>query len=469
MKSGEKDIIKNKIQSFEADVPDFNSLFSNEELDNCTLKNSLSRVKSFSSDNIPEYNVLFPKKGLLIKFRKISIAASAAAAVIILLLLAGSNLFTNKQVSTNIASVKEDGFTVEEQAEKIDGEKIKALENIHPAAIAKNTRKTISSPQKSASLIPVQKNLQNLKKDSIKTDKKTTPLQNDKGLSKCDIPDTITENKTAKIADREIISDSEYATISVEEAYKIAKEKEKKKRKGLIKKLNTGINLNRGSNLLSFLNTINGKNSLRSNDGGSSIFDGSSSPLRTATSSKNEWKMPDNLSETTLKKYKAEYDMPFSFGLSLSFPLFSIFNLNTGLYYTYLHAETKGETTDSKNFTLDQNLHYIGIPAQISARIHEGNRLGLYVGFGGALEKGITGKQRCKIDGESTWTSSQEIEGFQPVVTGSIGLTYRITKPIFIYVEPALNYYPDTDQPISTRTDQPYNFNINIGVRYSFK
>ena len=47
-----------------------------------------------------------------------------------------------------------------------------------------------------------------------------------------------------------------------------------------------------------------------------------------------------------------------------------------------------------------------------------------------------------------------------------IGLEYRIWDFMGIYVDPRLTYFFDCDQPYSVRTEQPLQFNLELGFRF---
>ncbi|MDR1585598.1 MAG: hypothetical protein LBS07_05435, partial [Prevotellaceae bacterium] len=50
----------------------------------------------------------------------------------------------------------------------------------------------------------------------------------------------------------------------------------------------------------------------------------------------------------------------------------------------------------------------------------------------------------------------------------SMGTSYKIYRNLGLYIEPSLVYCFDNNQPISIRTRQPLNININIGLQYKF-
>lgn len=261
---------------------------------------------------------------------------------------------------------------------------------------------------------------------------------------------------------------------SVEEAYAEAKVKKADKKR---ERLALGTNLNSSNRLLSLLNTkttdtypLQGLS--HSYSAAYSTLEGATSRLvTTEEASDNTWVIPSNLvnNNVALNQYKAVYSLPISVGLSVSFPLYKHVNIITGLNYSYLSATISGETSDL-SFELKQELHYVGIPLKIAFNFLDLGHFGVYAAVGGALEKGLSGVQHSNVDrtdgNESHWDNSQKVYGFQTSLTGQLGVTYELSKTFNLYFEPGVTYFNPGDQPISSRTEEPYNFNIGLGLRY---
>lgn len=268
-------------------------------------------------------------------------------------------------------------------------------------------------------------------------------------------------------------SNSDLAVVyerSVEEAYAAARSIRKRSVKH--EKMTFGANFNRANRLLSLVNTKSADayslQAIANNytSGYSSLEGTSTSLLRNATVSRNAWETPENLSSSVLAEYGTVYSLPINMGLSVSFPLFRNFEIQTGLNYTYMFGSTSGVTSSTSSFNLKQELHYIGIPVKISLNFFKRGSFGLYAAFGGAIEKGLAGVQKSHVDGEDDWESSQKIYGFQPSLTGLLGISYQLNKTFNLYVEPGTSFFVSNDQPISSRTEEPFNFNLGIGLRY---
>ncbi len=262
--------------------------------------------------------------------------------------------------------------------------------------------------------------------------------------------------------------------VKVEDAYAQAKlTKNRLKRE----KIQAGLNVNGGNRLLSFVNTNQGSDPLLSTSSesnkGLTVLEGAHGvSLRSSVASRNEWKAPDNIPPSSLANYEATYSLPINVGLSLSIPISSLMELQTGCYYTYMQSKTEGMAGIS-SFTLRRELHYIGIPVRLAFKIYQYRRLRVYMALGGAIEKGLTGTQNSTVvtqNGDiTTWTGSQSVYGVQPATNGLAGISYEYPSGISFFLEPGASYCFKTDQPVSIRTEEPFSFNLGLGLRYRLK
>ena len=252
---------------------------------------------------------------------------------------------------------------------------------------------------------------------------------------------------------------------SIEEAYAEARQQ---KTKPFSRRISYGARFTQNSSLLASVTpsgtTASPMSSLVSSYGNVG--------LRSATP-KNEWKTPQNLTESQLMAYKPMYRYPLSVGLEVGIPLSSLFTLHTGLTYTYLSSEISGGQENASLWTLQQALHYVGIPLSLAINVFDSDRWRFYAALGGGLEKGICGTQRSMVrksfdDAYSTEITRQAVQGVQPYAAASLGLSYTFSSDWALYLAPGLNYYFDTDQPMSIRTKKPLNLNVSAGFRRLF-
>lgn len=271
----------------------------------------------------------------------------------------------------------------------------------------------------------------------------------------------------------EAVASESSATVyerSIEEAYAEARRQKAASRKAK-RRVSYGFSFSQNNGLLASTSPMNQNSAMN----GSPLMAASShyaSVSLRSTVSKNEWKVPENLSAGQLNAYTPIFHYPMTFGFSLEIPLSELLSIQTGLTYTYLFSEIHGNQEDASRWTLDQSLHYVGIPLQLAIDIVNHRSWRLYAGLGGGLEKGICGVQQSVLrhshtDEVSTASTIQSVYGIQPYTSASFGLSYTFASRWQLYLQPAVNYYLDADQPMSIRTKKPLSLNLSAGIRFS--
>ena len=163
---------------------------------------------------------------------------------------------------------------------------------------------------------------------------------------------------------------------------------------------------------------------------------------------------------------EAKHDLPLSVGVTLVKPLNRIFSLESGLVYTYLKSEYF--RPGSTNYRGILQLHYLGIPLNVRAKLLDQPKWNLYLSAGGMVEKGLRSSYVQEITNELATTNTaikSGIEGVQWSVNGALGVDYKIRKDLSLFVEPKLTYYLLNNQPRSARTEQPLTIGLNGGLR----
>lgn len=451
-KIDETDILKKKLDSFEAKVPDFDGFFSDEELGDVMLSTILKSKLNNHKAKAPLFEELIDSKPVMIPLYKRlmpvwRIAAAAVACLAFFLLLPEITRMDDEVIS---------------MANK---------ETVQKTIIKKNVRQAIPEKKFYAQALQTPSDIK-----SIVVTGSESPVKGNKKSEKT-AQTSVKQDITEKIpsSGKDIYLENEY---SVEQAYAQARERKLKDEKG---KIRAGLNVNGGNRLLSFVNTRQSssfplQSTLNNYSQGLSTLTASATPqvyhlLRSASISQNTWKeIPSNYNlSSVLQSLEASYSLPVNFGITVSYPLSSIFEIQSGLTYTYLSGVTSGKSGSTK-FSLEQELHYIGLPLRLAVNFHKYQKLGLYASFGGAIEKGLSGRQHLDVDNNGVtkvWESRQEIHGIQPVIGCQLGASYEIAPSLLLYVEPGANYYIPNDQPISSRTEERFNFNLGFGLRFS--
>lgn len=173
-------------------------------------------------------------------------------------------------------------------------------------------------------------------------------------------------------------------------------------------------------------------------------------------------------SNTTVK-----HRQPVRAGVTVRYNFTKCWGIETGIVYSYLSSRM--ETTESQyKSTTEQKLHYIGIPVRASWSFLNREHVSLYLSAGGMLEKCIAGNATTDyiLNGNSISSNKDNIsiKPLQWSVNASAGVQWNITGNIGIYAEPGISYHFDDRSNISTAyKEKPLNFNIEIGLRFSFE
>lgn len=178
----------------------------------------------------------------------------------------------------------------------------------------------------------------------------------------------------------------------------------------------------------------------------------------------------NNLSEGEVNS-DVEHKMPVTFGASLRFDLDDKWAIETGLTYTLLSSDLRSGGKSSY-IEQEQRLHYVGIPLKLNRNIWSNRRFEVYASAGGAVEKCVSGKlETTYVVGQTNQTNENEnikVKPLQWSLSAAAGAQFKITDKLGIYAEPGVVYYFDDNSEVSTiRKEHPFNFNIQLGVRFT--
>ncbi|MDR2221201.1 MAG: porin family protein [Flavobacteriaceae bacterium] len=166
-----------------------------------------------------------------------------------------------------------------------------------------------------------------------------------------------------------------------------------------------------------------------------------------------------------------DHKRPVRFGASVYYQLNDKWGISTGLTYTRLSSELQAGSDDYK-IVSDRVLHYVGIPIQMNYEVWKKGRFSTYANGGFAVEKSVAGtlKTKYKIGDvvEDGGNENVDAKGIQTSVNMSLGMEYKLGKNIGVYFEPGVRYYFDDGSSINTiYKEKPFDFNIQLGLRYS--
>lgn len=168
---------------------------------------------------------------------------------------------------------------------------------------------------------------------------------------------------------------------------------------------------------------------------------------------------------------KAEYEKPFTLGLSASIGLNDRWSVLTGLEYTRLRS-THSIGRDTLYIKNQQTIHYLGVPLGLSYTVWSKGNLNLNASAFGKMEIPVAGVLNSEHHNGVACTYQNTLRLKAPVqwsAGAGIGVQYNLTPWMGLYVEPQVRYYFDTGGGIQTiRQVQPVEFAVPFGVRLTF-
>ena len=167
---------------------------------------------------------------------------------------------------------------------------------------------------------------------------------------------------------------------------------------------------------------------------------------------------------------KVTHHAPIRTGLSFSYRLDDRWSIESGISYALVSSDIhEGSIT---NFIKEeQKLHYVGIPLGVTYRLLSWKRLDLYLSSSILAEQCISGQSRKKYTiGNKT---QEEVSSILPrpmqwSVGAKAGVQYNLNTLLSIYAEPGCSYYFDDRSSLETIfKDKVFDFNLNLGLRFS--
>lgn len=165
-----------------------------------------------------------------------------------------------------------------------------------------------------------------------------------------------------------------------------------------------------------------------------------------------------------------KHHIPVTIGASVKWNINDKWALESGLNYTYLYSELR---SGANSYVEDkQKLHYVGIPLKVQRSIWNNSIFSLYAYAGGMMEKCVSGSvETVYVDGNTKKNYESEDLSVKPLqfsVLASLGVQANFNKYFSLYIEPGMIYYFDDNTDILTiRKDKPFNFNLQLGLRFN--
>lgn len=168
------------------------------------------------------------------------------------------------------------------------------------------------------------------------------------------------------------------------------------------------------------------------------------------------------------------FSLPFSLGIGVKYHFNSRLALGTGIRYTYMSRTFLGCYNDISNnihidrlTDIDNHQHWLGVPLNFYFNIIDNGRWRLHTFVGGAGEFLVSNDYLIHYSPDIHF--SQHGNRIQWSVAGGLGVEYRLTPTVGLFLDPSVRYYFGAEnQPRSIRTIQPFRVEVEAGVRFSF-
>ena len=169
---------------------------------------------------------------------------------------------------------------------------------------------------------------------------------------------------------------------------------------------------------------------------------------------------------------EVSFALPFSIGVGVQFNLSPRWAIGTGIRYTNLGrtfvGDYKGDGFYLPQTDIDNHQHWLGVPVNFYYNFVNSSRWNVHAFAGGSAEW-LLDNDFLVHNSPSDLHYHQK--GTRPQWSGALGLgvEYKITPFLGIYLDPSFRYFVATDkQPRSLRTVQPLRFDVEAGLRFSF-
>ena len=167
------------------------------------------------------------------------------------------------------------------------------------------------------------------------------------------------------------------------------------------------------------------------------------------------------------------HHQPIRVGVTLRYAFAPRWAVESGLNYSHLRSDVT--VGNPKNYYDERtSLHYIGLPVNVVYSLLSTRAVELYVMAGGMVEKCVSGSLRTNyfVGGEphNNSHSSVSVGGLQFSANASAGVQLNLSPTVGLYAEPGVGYWFDNGSKVeSIYHDRPLNFNLNLGLRFTFK
>ena len=166
--------------------------------------------------------------------------------------------------------------------------------------------------------------------------------------------------------------------------------------------------------------------------------------------------------------------IPFSVGIGVRWTISPRLFIGTGIDYSLLtrrftgdfYPESQGSPVH--NADIFHSLSYVGIPLNVYFAIIDSTPVCFYAYGGAEVERAVANRYNI-TQGNFNAAYKENVNGVQMSAQLGLGVEFRLTDFLGLYIDPAMKFYFDCSQPRSVRTLQPLMFTAEAGLRFNLK
>ena len=165
------------------------------------------------------------------------------------------------------------------------------------------------------------------------------------------------------------------------------------------------------------------------------------------------------------------FGLPVSAGISFRYDFSPRWGIGTGIVYTNLsrsfianYGKDDGDMLFDTDVTNQQ--HYLGVPLNLYLNIVNTGNWNFHARMDGMAEKLIR-NDFLVHDSEGDIRFNQPVDKFQYSAGIGLGVEFKFTPSLGLYLDPTIRYYFDCGQPRSIRTIQPLRMDFEAGIRFT--
>lgn len=187
--------------------------------------------------------------------------------------------------------------------------------------------------------------------------------------------------------------------------------------------------------------------------------------IATRTSGIAATSLHDNIIETST----STFGIPFTIGIGARLNFAKKFSVGTGLDFSLLTRTFTGQYTPAGGAMTEGDIThtmiYLGIPVDFHFNILSSRSIKFYTFLGGEIEFAVSNRYNIR---SLERVLSEDVSKPQFSVGCGLGVEFKIGPRLGLYLDPGINYYFNTNQPKSVRTERPLMFNLDGGLRFNF-